>query len=80
MDSIKYQQTKKNQNLTPSPRNLIMDHPSGQWSKTNIKINTKICYGPQNESSAMTVPVPWPDEWSELKRRSTNMDLGICRI
>jgi len=25
------------------------------------------------EASAMTVPVPWPDEWAELKRRSTNV-------
>jgi len=32
----------------------------------------------------MTVPDPdlnlIENEWSELKRRSTSMDLGICRI
>jgi len=46
MDCSKYQQI-KNQNLTASARNLIlgcgwMDLPSGQRSKTNIKINTKM--------------------------------------
>jgi len=49
-----------------------LDHPSGH--KTNIK--PKICHWAQNEASAMTIP----DEWAELKRRSTNMDVGIWRI
>jgi len=78
MDSIKYKQI-KNQNLTPSARNLIMgrgwifhqDNSPKQTSKSTQKCVTE---------HKMTVPVPWPDEWSELKRRSTNMNLWIWRI
>jgi len=50
--------------------------------KTNIKIKAKMAHWAQNQASAMAIPVPdlnpIENEWSELKRRSTNiMDLGI---
>jgi len=66
MDSIK---KIKNQNLMASAGNLIigpwLDLPSGQ------RFKTKICHWAQNDTSAMTVE----NEWSKVKRRSTNMDL-----
>ncbi len=64
MDSIKYQQI-KNQNLTASVRNLIMDLPAGQLSKTNTG------HWAQNQASAMATSDlnPVEDEWGELKRR-----------
>jgi len=34
-----------------------LDCPSGQGSKANIKINSKISYGAQNEASAKIIPV-----------------------
>jgi len=51
MDSITCQQT--NKTLTAPARNLIMDwgwifHKDPSWSKTNIKINTKISHWAQN--------------------------------
>ncbi len=51
-----------------------LDLPSRQWSKTNIKINTKMCHWAQNEASAMAVSGPWPEPyrkwvgWTEEKK------------
>ncbi len=77
MDSIKYQQIKKSKPdflCKTSYNGPCLDLPSGQWSKTNIKINTKMCHWAQNEASAMAVPVPWPEPyrkwvgWTEEKK------------
>jgi len=67
VDSIKYQQI-KNQNLTPSTKSYNgpwLDLPSGQ-NKTNIEINTKICWGAQNAASA---PSQSPDLMSGVNWR-----------
>jgi len=82
LDSIKYQQI-KNQNLTPSARNLIMEHGWIFYQDNNPKQTSKStqkCVA-QNEASAMTVPDPdlnhIENVWSERKRRITNIDLRI---
>ncbi len=84
MDSIKYQQI-KNQKETDSVRNLIMGHvwifqPDNN-PKTNLKNNTKMGHWAQNQASAMAIQSsdlnPVENEWGELKRRSTVMELWI---
>ncbi len=81
MDSIKYQQI-KNQNLTASVRNLIMGR--GWIFRQDIKSTQKCVTGhkmnllPWLSLSSDLNPVE--DEWGELKRRSTNMELWIWRI
>jgi len=79
VDSTKYQQI-KNHNLTASARNLIMglglifhqDNGPTHTSKSTQKFVTE---------HKMTVPDPdlnhIENESGKLKRRSTNMDLGI---
>ncbi len=51
---------------------------------TNLKNNTKMGHRAQNQASAMTIQSPdlnpVEDEWGELKRRSTVMELCIWRI
>ncbi len=85
MDSIKYQQI-KNQQVTDSVRNLVMGHV---WifqpynnPNTNLKNNTKMGHWAQNQASAMAMPVlsdpnPVENEWGELKRSTTVMELWI---
>ncbi len=84
MDSIKYQEM-KNQQVTDSVINLIMGHvwifqPSNN-PKTNLKNNTKMGHWPQNQASAMPFQSsdlnPVENEWGKLKRRSTDMELGM---
>ncbi len=87
MDSIKYQQI-KNQNLTASVRNLIMvrgwifhqDNNPKQTLKSTQKWVTehKMKLLPWLSQSSDLNPVE--NEWGELKRRSTNMELWIWRI
>ncbi len=80
MDSIKYQQI-KNLNLTASIRYLIMA-VFGSSTRTTIqnkhqnkhKMNLLPCL---SQSSDLN---PTEDEWGELKRRSTVMELWIWRI
>ncbi len=75
MDYIKYQQIKNKQ---VTVRNLIMGHV---WifqpynnPNTNLKNNTEMGHWAQKQTSAMAIPVLWPEpcrRWvSELKRRS----------
>jgi len=81
MNSSKYKQI-KNLNLTASARNLIMGRG---WIFQQEKIQNK-----QNQHKTVSLNTKWsfshdrPSShirWvSELKRRSANMDLGICRI
>ncbi len=87
MDSIKYQQI-KNQQVTDSVRNLIMGHVwiffrtiiQTQTSKTTQKWvtghKTKLLLWPFQSSDLN----PVENEWGELKRRSTVMELWIWRI
>ncbi len=78
----------KNQQVTDSVRNLIMDHV-GSSNRTIIqtqtsKNNTKMGHWAQNQASAMVIPVLWPEpvekwvKWTE--ERSTVMELWIWRI
>ncbi len=83
MDSIKYQQI-KNQNLTASVRNLIMgcawifhqDINPKQTQKwvTEHKMNLLPWLSLSSDLN------PTEDEWGELKRSSTVMELWIWRI
>ncbi len=47
---------------------------------TNLKNNTKIGHWAQNQASAMTIPVIWPEPCRKWVRRSTVMELWIWRI
>ncbi len=77
--------TDKNQYITDSVRNLIMGHvwvfQTYNNPNTNLKNNIKMGPWAQNQASAMATPVLRPEpcrKWvSELKRRSTNMELNL---
>ncbi len=72
---------KKNQQVTDSVRNLIMGHV---WifqpynnPNTNFRNNIKMGHWAQNQASAMTIPVLWPEPyrkwvgWTEEKHQHT---------
>ncbi len=59
-----------------------MTGSSFKTKQTSKSTQKKMVYWAQ--ASAMTIPVPWPGPYrkrvGELKRRCTNMELGIWRI
>ncbi len=78
MDSFKYQQINKTKSdclCKKSDNGPCLDLPSRQWSKTNIKINTNVSLSTKLSFCHMS-----ENEWGELKRRSTNIELWIWRI
>ncbi len=87
MDSIKYQQI-KNQNLTASVRSLIMchvwifhqDNNPKQTSKSTQKWVTEYKMNLLPWLSQFSDLNPTENEWGELKRRNTVMELWIWRI
>ncbi len=82
MDSIKYQQI-KNLNLTDSVRNLIMGRGWIFHQDNNPKQTSKSTQKWVTEHKMKLLPCrpsPIENEWGELKRRSTNMELWIWRI
>ncbi len=77
MDSIKYQHIKTNKRLT-----LLVIWMSHVWilqpynnPNTNLKNNTKMGHGAQNQASNMAIPVLWPEpyrkwvRWTEEKKK-----------
>ncbi len=83
MDSIKYRQI-KNQQVTDSVRNLIMGHvwifqPDNN-PNTNLKNNTTMGHRAQNQASAMTIPVLWPEPCRKWVRWTEEKKLWIWRI
>ncbi len=78
MDSIKYQQIQKNQQVTDSVRNIIRGHvwifQQDNNPNTNLKNNTKMGHWAQNQASALAFPVLWPEpcrkwvRWTEEKK------------
>ncbi len=78
MDYIKYQQL-RNQNLTASVRNLITDHVRIFYQCNNPKLTqTWVTEHKMNLLPWLSLSSdlnPTENDWGELKRRRTNMDL-----